>query len=296
MNSQQFPQKKNSKLEAQLRWLKTKEHQSSAPRIDPKATDLPETSNIPSRKLPYLEKGTLPNHLNRSSLIAPIGQGLRATYKRQKLVSRTDCDIYYTGEQLDEADGDVLMTLIYLARGEPLGQAIHFNRAQTLRMLHRQTGDSQYKWLLRRIMAMTEATMYIKTSGYLVGKIKAFHIISKFDYDEQSGNYSYVLDPDWLKLFSNKEFYRLDWNKRMQIRRQLNIAKALQRLIATDSSKIQRYRIDELKKKFVYNGRLNDFLASLNKNIDELKRLAIVQSWKIEDSSKGHLQLILNLH
>ncbi len=138
--------------------------------------------------------------------------------------------------------------------------------------------------------------MYIETNGYRIGKIKAFHIISNLEYDKQSGNYSYVLDPDWLKLFSNKECSRIDWDKRMQIRRRLNIAKALQRLIATDSSKVQRYRIDELKKKFVCNGRLNDFLISLNKNINEPKRLKIVQSWKIEDSSRGHLQLTLNLH
>lgn len=145
-------------------------------------------------------------------------------------------------------------------------------------------------------MAMTEATMYIETNGYRIGKIKAFHIISNLEYDKQSGNYSYVLDPDWLKLFSNKECSRIDWSKRMQIRRQLNIAKAIQRLIATDASKVQRYRIDELKKKFVYNGRLNDFLESLNRNIEELKRLMIVQSWKIEDNSRGHLQLTSNLH
>ena len=296
MNSQHSLQNTPSRIETHLRWLKTKQYQTSASLRDPQAADLHGSSNKPSRELPFLENGTLPNHLNRSSLIAPIGQGLRAVYKRQQLVSRVDCKIFYTGEQLDEADGDILMILIYLARGKPLGQAIHINRAQTLRMLHRQTGDSQYKWLLRRIMAMTEATLFIETDGYRIGKIKAFHIISSFDYDEQSGNYNYVLDPDWLKLFSNKEFSRIDWSKRMQIRRQLNIAKALQRLIATDASKVQRYKIDELKKKFVYNGRLNDFLESLNRNIEELKRLAIVQSWKIEDNSRGHLQLTLNLH
>ena len=65
--------------------------------------------------LPGFDIGAMPNHLNRSSFIAPIARGLRKFHRQAVMVSRADCVLEYTGEQLDEADGEIIMALIAFA-------------------------------------------------------------------------------------------------------------------------------------------------------------------------------------
>ena len=59
--------------------------------------------------LPGFDIGAFPNHLNRSSFIAPIARGVRKFHRQTEMVTRRDCVLEYTGEQLDEADGDLIM-------------------------------------------------------------------------------------------------------------------------------------------------------------------------------------------
>ncbi|MEW9046069.1 hypothetical protein [Stutzerimonas stutzeri] len=59
--------------------------------------------------LPGFAIGAFPNHLNRSSLIAPIARNERKQHSKTKMVTRRDCFLEYSGEQLDEADGDLIM-------------------------------------------------------------------------------------------------------------------------------------------------------------------------------------------
>ena len=65
--------------------------------------------------LPGFDIGAMPNHLNRSSLIAPIARGKRKTHSQTVMVTRSDCVLEYSGQQLDEADGDLIMALIAFA-------------------------------------------------------------------------------------------------------------------------------------------------------------------------------------
>ncbi|MES2369675.1 MAG: hypothetical protein V4554_09345 [Pseudomonadota bacterium] len=77
--------------------------------------------------LPGFDIGAMPNHLNRSSLIAPIARGHRKFHRQTVMVSRRDCVLEYTGEQLDEADGEIIMALIFFARpyALSLGRYLH---------------------------------------------------------------------------------------------------------------------------------------------------------------------------
>jgi hypothetical protein len=62
--------------------------------------------------LPGFDIGAFPNHLNRSSFVAPIARERRKFHRQATIVTRKDCVLEYTGEQLDEADGDLIMALI----------------------------------------------------------------------------------------------------------------------------------------------------------------------------------------
>lgn len=241
----------------------------------------------------------MPNHVARSSLFAPIARGRRKFHHETPLVTRSDAIMRYTGEQLDEADADLALQLIYEALRCPLGLPVTINRAALLRAMGRSTGKHDYDWLHRRIKALTVATLFIesrKRDGsikYRIGHVEAFHIIQSFRYDEEVETYTFALDSRWASLFSNREFALIDWGKRLQIGRGQDMAKTLQRLVATSSDTVQRYALDWLKNKMQYEGRMRDFRGALAKAVRELERLEIVATSRVEQSTKGKEQLVM---
>lgn len=247
--------------------------------------------------LPGFDIGAFPNHLNRSSFIAPIARGRRKFHRQAQMVTRRDCVLEYTGEQLDEADGDIIMALIAFAQPYPIGTPLPLNRAELLRKIKRSTGKHDYEWLRRRIKALTEATLFLEakrpdgSTRYSIGKTMSFRIIANFSYED--GTYSYNLDPRWVQMFGNREYSLIDWDKRMQIGRGQDMAKTLQRLLATSADPVQRYALDWLKEKMEYTGRLRDFWDAITRAVQELERLEIIAKGRIEDSTKGKPQLVL---
>lgn len=249
--------------------------------------------------LPGFDIGAFPNHLNRSSFIAPIARGRRKFHRQAEMVTRRDCVLEYTGEQLDEADGDLIMALIAFAHPFPVGTAVPLNRAELLRKIKRSTGKHDYEWLHRRIKALTEATLFLEakkpdgSTRYSIGKTVSFRIIAAFSYDDEAEAYSYSLDPRWVQMFGNREYSLIDWDKRMQIGRGQDMAKTLQRLLATSADPVQRYALDWLKGKMEYASPMRKFREALAAACKELERLEIITAHKIEDSTKGKLQLVL---
>jgi hypothetical protein len=79
----------------------------------------------------------------------------------------------------------------------------------------------------------------------------------------------------------------------LQIRRGLDMAKTLQRLIATSSDRVQRYALERLRAQMAYGGRLRDFRDSLGRAVCELERLEIIARGCIQESSRGKQQLVL---
>lgn len=247
--------------------------------------------------LPGFDIGAMPNHLNRSSLIAPIARGRRKFHRQTVMVSRSDCRLEYTGEQLDEADGELIMALIFFARPYSMGTSVPLVRAELLRKLKRSMGKHDYEWLHRRIRVLTEGTLYVEakkpdgSTRYMIGSSVAFHILSGFNYDEKTETYSFTLDPRWVQMFGNREYSLIDWDKRMLIGRGLDMAKTLQRLVATSADPVQRYSLDWLKGKMEYSGRMRDFRDALRRSWLELERVKIIVKGNIEDSTKGKPQL-----
>ena len=249
--------------------------------------------------LPGFEVGAFPNHLNRSSFIAPIARGKRKRHQQTEMVTRRDCVLEYTGEQLDEADGDLIMALIAFAQPYPLGTPVPLNRAELLRKLKRGTGKSQYDWLYKSMKRLREGVLFLEarkpdgSTRYSVGKMQSFNVLKDLDYDGESETYTFILDPRWVVMFGNREYSLIDWDKRMQIGRGQDMAKTLQRLLATSADPVQRYALDWLKAKMEYASPMRKFREALAAACAELKRLEIITAHKIEDSTKGKPQLAL---
>jgi hypothetical protein len=128
---------------------------------------------------------------------------------------------------------------------------------------------------------------------YTVGKMESFNLVKDLNYDGGRETYTYVLDPRWVVLFGNREYSLIDWNKRIQIGRRQDMAKTLQRLVATSSNRVQWYGLGWLKAKMEYASPLRKFREALDSACRELERLEIIAAHKIEDSTKGKPQLTL---
>jgi TrfA protein. len=250
--------------------------------------------------LPGFDIGAFPNHLNRSSLIAPIARGRRKFHRQAAMVTRKDCVLEYTGEQLDEADGDLIMALIAFAQPFSLGAPVPLNRKELLRKIKPGgIGSTQYDWLYKSMKRLREGVLFLEarkpdgSTRYTVGKMESFNVLKELKYDGDSEAYTYTLDPRWVVMFGNREYSLIDWDKRMQIGRGLDMAKTLQRLLATSANPVQRYALDALKAQMEYSGRMRDFRESLARAVRELERLEIIAKSCIEDSTKGKLQLAM---
>lgn len=284
---------KRRNLDDQLKTLRQRSEEA-AKKAEQQAAEEPRQMFLPG-----FDIGAFPNHLNRSSFIAPIARGRRKFHRQAAMVTRRDCVLEYTGEQLDEADGDLIMALIAFAQPFPVGTSVPLNRAELLRKIKRSTGKHDYEWLHRRIKALTEATLFLEakkpdgSTRYSIGKTVSFRIIAAFSYDDEAEAYSYSLDPRWVQMFGNREYSLIDWDKRMQIGRGQDMAKTLQRLLATSADPVQRYALDWLKGKMEYASPMRKFREALAAACKELERLEIITAHKIEDSTKGKPQLAL---
>lgn len=142
----------------------------------------------------------------------------------------------------------------------------------------------------------------IETKRYKIGEPRAakstperaegMHLINRFHLDSDTNEYLLTVDERMVALFSNREFALVDWEKRLKIEHQTDMAKWLQRLVATSSDAVQRYALDDLRERMQYGGRCRDFKAALLRALQELERLEIIAGPRIEPSCRKKLQAI----
>lgn len=241
------------------------------------------------------EYRVMPNHLARSSLFAPVARGAKRMHKESILVSRKDAVITFWGEQLDEGQADVWMQLIQEAVKAPLGVPVPMNRARLLRAIGRQTGNYEYQWLHRTMKALNFAmiVLEVKSKGRLklhIGHTETLHLVAKFTYDSDLESYAYVIDPRWCEIFANREYVLIDWEKRLRIRKGQDMAKSLQRLVATSDELVQRYSLAWLKDRMQYFSPSRKFKVALLAAMKELERVEVIAAGRIELNSRGEEQ------
>jgi len=278
-----------------LEWVKQKAAEVAA-QAEQKAAETPRQMFLPGMD-EFMR--AMPNHIARSSLFAPVARGRRKLHDGTILQSRGDAEIRFSGKQLDEAQADVWMQAMKEAQRQPLGTPVVINRAEFLREIGREKSGQAYKWLHRTMQDLAFAMLVIevtKADGkpkLSIGKTRALHLIAGFDYDEASEEYTLTIDPRWHVMYGNREFALIDWEKRREFGRNQDMAKTLQRLVATSANPVQRYALDWLKGKMEYSSPMRKFRDALGVACAELERLEIITAHKIEDSTKGKPQLAL---
>lgn len=245
----------------------------------------------------------IPNHLARSSLFAPIGRGLRTMHDGKVLASRSDVQLRYWGTQLDEPDCDVWMHALHEARLHPVGHPVPVVRSRFLACIGRHAGRAEYQWLNDSFLRLSLGMLEVKTQKYTVGEVphgatpskgvhRVLHLIDGFDLDEDLDTYALRIDRRMVRLFSDCEFALVDWGKRLQIKRQQDMAKALQRLVATSSDETQRYNLAWLKDKLQYGSPIRKFRCAIMAAAAELERLEIIAGARLGHNTNGKEQVV----
>jgi hypothetical protein len=180
------PKKKGDSIE----WAR---QQSEAAQARTELAKIEEDAKPQRMFLPGFDIGAFPNHLNRSSLFAPIARGKRKLHHETPMVTRSDCVLEYSGQQLDEADATLIMAMIFFAQRHALGVMVPLNRAEILRKIGRSTGKHDYDWLHKRLKALRAATMFLESrkadgsTKYKIGGMVSFNIIKELAGFEEDG-------------------------------------------------------------------------------------------------------------
>lgn len=234
-------------------------------------------------KWPNSERA-LPHSLARSALFGVVARGKRRTLQNERLVSRKDATICFSGEQLDQGDVDVWMQLVHYASagGIAFGDRIIFDRASLLAAIGRSVGGSDYQWLSETITRLSAATVEIRTERF----IASFGLLEQFDCDTKTGDHYVKLNPRCRVLFQHNQFAYIDWQARREIADHRDLTKWLQ-IYASSHKAGSGHRISLEKLKCwsgCGNARLRDFRASLLKSLAELTRVLVIQGATISRS------------
>lgn len=237
---------------------------------------------------------SMPNHLARSSLFAPVARGRKRELQGEPLASRADAQIKFWGPQLDEAQADVWMQAMYAASKVALGAEVVINRSQFLHSIGRDNGKSQYEWLKRAMNGLHRSVVEItvRSPDGRVKRMDSLSMISGFTLDEPTGTYILSIDRRWRALYGSDQFALIDWKKRLAFGAQQDMAKSLQRLIATSNEERQRYNLVWLQQRLASTASLPNFRRSLKKALAELERLEVIRDSALEKSTRDKEQVV----
>lgn len=160
------------------------------------------------------KRGT-PNSFIRSALFAAIQSKDRVFMKDSTLFSQQGITVKFTGEQLNQEDMTVWLTLVHFARVHPLGNECGFTAYVILKNMGLDDGGDQRKVLYNSIVRLNACSVQISKNRKIFGA----SLIESFLVDEESGSYSIRLNKELINLFGENDWTAIDWEQRKQLRR-----------------------------------------------------------------------------
>lgn len=247
--------------------------------------------------LPVFLRPALPNAFARAALFSPLGSGRRRLVENELIASRSDVKILFSGTQLCMSDNDVFLQCLLLARGKPLGTRVKINRSRLLVELGKCDSGNNYRWLdssIRRLLAATIVVQKLSTTSHDVPirnsrdgschtKVLGIHLIQRFEFDSAQNGYVIEIPADIHRLFDGNAFTLIDWEKRMQLRERVAMAKWLQNYAASHAKgATHKIGIESLHAWTGLKSPRRKFRASLLSALRELERVGVLCNSKIK--------------
>lgn len=225
----------------------------------------------------------LPNAMARSALFS-VSNKPRKTFKEIAVVSSSDFDMYYTGEEMRQADEDVFLQIIHLARFRPLGEFVDVSGYQLLKALGWSFDSRSYKRLRESIERLKTGNIKINFKkegkrGYFGSMVRK---IAWAGETEGTTKWRVFLEPEIINLFDSDGYSLILWEQRLQLR---DLAKWLLSFYYTHAVPLP-YKVETIYG-FCGSGAktLAHFRAELKLSLEDLKKVDFLEHWEIEPGS-----------
>lgn len=222
------------------------------------------------------ERGA-PSCALRSSLFGIVKKGTREYLERKELAAWGDESISFTGKQLDQADLDVWLECLHLARNTEQGEVASFEKYSFLKSINRSNGKQNWVWLESSIERMIACAVKIKTGNkeYIGSLIQEGYI------DQETGRYVLLLNPKLSDLF-RKSYTLQHSQKRLSLKTDLSkwLCGYIESHRATKAAP-HRVKIETLKKLCGSSTKeLREFRRQAQNAASKLEEAGIIKNWK----------------
>ena len=220
-----------------------------------------------------------PSSVLRSALFGIVRRGRRKALERAILATWEGVTIRYTGWRLDQADLDVWLAALHLAREHNLGVCVPVTINQMLRTMGRPTDGRLHEWFKSAIRRLTACAVEITVGRKTFGS----PLIEGFTRDEVTGEQVLFLSPRLSVLFDDGDYTRIDWETRRSLGKDL--AKWLHGYIASHRATEKSPHRIGLKKLHELCGSETEeprkFRQQLREAMEELQASGVVAAWRI---------------
>jgi hypothetical protein len=180
---------------------------------------------IPPDPFPQWGEGmsAILNALARSATFAPIEKGTRTTIVNYAVPSQAGYEIVLAGEQLDEGDRDVYLSLTRLYMGVTPGNSCAVS-IRTLLGSIRSYGKPNREWLFDSLRRLADIKIDIKFdtsrfSGFYKGYIFSILAISEKDDNSSGGSIVFSIPPEFVRIFmQSKDYTKIPLTKRLALK------------------------------------------------------------------------------
>lgn len=151
--------------------------------------------------IPKAKKGSVaaPNALFRSALFPALNNNQpRKRFNKEQIFSVGGLDIIFSGEQFDQTDLDVYLTMLHLAKDVSIGKPFTFTAYQILKLLSVKDSGDRYQWLYDVMFRLTESIIIIQDHK----KKYVGSLIDGFTKDDITNQYKATLNLDYAILFN----------------------------------------------------------------------------------------------
>ena len=224
----------------------------------------------------------VPNPLIRGGLFGVGTSAKRAFLPNMQISSLSNYEITYTGQDLQQDDLSVWMSLINLARKSPLSDKVRFTGYQLIRDLGWRMHSDSYKRAQESIERLKVTGIKIstknKSEGYSGSLIREF---AWADADER-GNTKWMVrfEPRVSVLFMNDTTTMMEWETRKKIGTRATVAQWLHAFYAThrEPFALSVEKIHELCRS---EAQLSTFRRNLHNALDKLISVGFLSSFQI---------------
>lgn len=225
-----------------------------------------------------------PNEVLRSSIFGIVRRGRRAYVREMLIPSPEGYKISYTGERLDQADLDIWLQFLHMARGKKQSDEIRFSIRCFLKQIGRNVGKSDYNWIERRITTMIASATRIEDKNGRV--LISGGLVSCFGFDPMTSEAIVKLNEHVRKLFGNYTLIR--WSDRLSLGSD-QLAKWLHAYYSTHANPYP-LKVETILRLCGSEAQtLRYFRAKLRGALDTLKRYGFLLEWKIDAQDLVHV-------